>query len=134
MEIVIKKFNERKNETGALTFLEDERDIPFSIKRIYYIYDVAAGERRGFHAHKTLHQYLICISGSCKVLLDNAKEKIDMQLYDPSEGLYVGPGVWHEMYDFSNDCVLLVLASDYYNESDYIRNYNDFIEYMKGAH
>lgn len=130
MEIQKKFFNKRNNDTGKLTFLEAKRDIPFDIKRVYYVYDVAKGERRGFHAHKELEQYLICIHGSCKILLDNGTEKKSVLLDNPSEGLYLGPGIWREMYDFSEGSVLLVLASQYYEENDYIRDYNDFITYI----
>ena len=131
MEIIKTKLNDRRGEKGALTFLEGERDIPFAIKRVYYIYDVAPGERRGFHAHKRLQQYLVCVAGSCKVLMDDAREKTEVVLDDPGEGLYVGPGMWHEMYDFSDGTVLLALASDFYSEEDYIRNYDRFIKYTK---
>lgn len=131
MDVKKIEFNKRNNDTGKLTFVEGKRDIPFDIKRIYYVYDIAKGERRGFHAHKELEQYLICIHGTCKILLDNGIEKEDVMLDNPSEGLYVGIKMWHEMYEFTEGAVLLVLASDYYNENDYIRNYDEFIEYIK---
>ena len=131
MEVSTTTFHKKKSASGSLSFLEAERDIPFNIKRVYYIYDVNSNERRGFHAHKTLQQYLICTHGSCKVLLDNAKEKEILELSDSNIGLYVGPRVWHEMFDFVNEAVLLVLASDYYDENDYIRDYNDFLKYME---
>ena len=132
MEIIKKKFHYRGNTTGSLTFLEGERDIPFPIKRIYYIYDIMAGERRGFHAHRELMQYLICISGSCKVLMDDGTKSEEIMLNDPNQGLYIGPKVWHEMFDFSENAVLLVLASDYYEENDYIRDYNVFMALVGG--
>lgn len=131
MEIETKEFRTSKNQTGALTFIEGCKDILFEINRVYYIYDVAPGERRGFHAHKTLEQYLICVHGSCKILLDNGMEQSTVQLADPNEGLYVGPGTWREMYDFSDGAVLLVLASDYYTEDDYIRDYQAFLDYVR---
>lgn len=131
METEIKKFRSNRNKTGALTFIEGGRDVPFEVKRVYYIYDALPGERRGFHAHKSLEQYLICIHGSCKVLLDDGTEKKTIELSDPSEGLYVGHGVWREMYDFFDEAVLLVLASDYYTEDDYIRNYQMFLDYVR---
>lgn len=131
MEIIKKKFAVRGNETGMLSFLEANRDIPFDIKRVYYIYDVVPGERRGFHAHKKLQQVLLCVHGSCKILLDDGKEKEIVELNDPAEGLFVGNAMWREMYDFSPGAVLLVLASEYYDEADYIRNYQDFLSYMK---
>ena len=124
----------RTNMTGELSFLEAEKDIPFPIKRVYYIYNVDPKERRGFHAHKALEQVLICTSGSCKVLCDDGRDKRIFELNDPAMGLYIGKLEWHEMFDFIPGTVLLVLASDYYNESDYIRNYDNFLEYlMTGA-
>lgn len=131
METVVKRFHEKRNDTGVLTFLEGERDVPFAINRVYYVYDVKQGERRGFHAHKKLKQYLICVHGSCKVLLEDKNDTIIVELNEPSKGLYVEPYVWHEMFDFSDGAVLLVLASDYYDESDYIRDYNAFVQYLK---
>lgn len=131
LEITKKAFHLRRGEKGALSFLEGGRDVPFTIRRVYYIYDVAAGERRGFHAHKTLEQYLICVHGSCRILLDNGTEQAEAQLSDPNEGLYIGPGTWREMYDFSDGAVLLVLASDYYTEDDYIRDYQTFLDYVR---
>lgn len=131
MEILKKKFAVRGSENGRLSFLEAKRDFPFDIKRVYYIYDVAPGERRGFHAHKKLQQVLLCVHGSCKILLDNGREKAVVELTDPAEGLFVGNAMWREMYDFSPGAVLLVLASEYYDEADYIRDYHDFLSYLK---
>ena len=128
MEIIKHTFHSSENQTGALTFLEATRDVPFEIKRVYYIYNVAEGARRGFHAHKKLEQYLICIHGRCTILLDDGREKEQTVLSDPSVGLYVGPGIWHEMYDFSPGAVLLVLAADFYDEDDYIREYSAFLK------
>ena len=132
MQIIKKSFNLRTNDTGSLVFLEAGRDVPFDVKRVYYIFDVADSARRGFHAHRALHQYLICIHGSCKVLLDDGKNKETVVLDKAYEGLYVGPSMWHEMFEFSKDCVLLVLASDYYDEADYIRDYETFLKYITG--
>lgn len=128
MEIIKHTFHSSENQTGTLTFLEATRDVPFEIKRVYYIYNVAEGARRGFHAHKKLEQYLICIHGRCTILLDDGREKEQTVLSDPSVGLYVGPGIWHEMYDFSPGAVLLVLAADFYDEDDYIREYSAFLK------
>lgn len=108
--------------------IEGDTTIPFSIKRIYYIFDTKEGVRRGYHAHKKLRQVLICVRGSCKILLDNGKEKKVIPLDKPSRGLLIEQLIWREMYDFTSDCVLLVLASDYYNENDYIRDYSVFLE------
>ena len=131
MEIIKFKFNKQSNDKGSLVFLEGCKDIPFEVKRLYYIYGIENGIRRGFHAHKELNQALICIHGSCKIMLDDGTEKSAIVLNDPSEGLFVGKLVWREMYDFSDDAVLLVLASSYYDEQDYIRDYNDFISYLE---
>ena len=131
MKIDAVKFKTSVNKTGALTFMEGIHDIPFEIKRVYYIYNITAGERRGFHAHKNLEQYLICVHGSCKILLDDGVERKTALLSAPNEGLRVGAGIWHEMYDFSDGAVLLARASDYYTEEDYIRNYQSFLDYVR---
>ena len=133
MNIKTIPIHHRVNETGELSFLEAERDIPFPIRRVYYVYNVVDGERRGFHAHKALEQCLICIHGSVKVLLDDGAERRTVELNNPGEGLYIGPVTWREMYDFSDGAVLVALVSDYYNEADYIRDYNDFIKYVTGG-
>ena len=132
MDVICKRFNQREaGHAGALTFIEGGRDVPFDVKRIYYIYGVGAGERRGYHAHKQLQQYLICVHGSCKILMDNGKTRKMVALKDPNEGLYIGPSVWREMYDFTDEAVLLVLASEHYDEDDYIREYADFLKYVE---
>lgn len=92
------------------------------------MYDTGEGVSRGHHAHKSLEQILICIHGSCKILLDNGEEKKIVSLEKPYEGLYIKNNIWREMYDFSPDAVLMVLASDYYKEEDYIRNYEEFLK------
>lgn len=124
------KFLSIDSNYGNLTPIEELLDIPFDIKRIYYITKVPQDTARGFHAHRKLHQVLICVNGSVKIKVKNPKEETEFILNNSSVGLYIGPYVWREMYDFSKDAVLLVLASDYYNENDYIRNI-DF--YMKEA-
>lgn len=131
MQVVKYAFQQHGDERGQLVALEEFKDIPFEIKRVYYMYDTAEGVRRGFHAHKSLEQILICIHGSCKILLDNGSEKKTVSLESPYEGLYVSNDMWREMYDFSSDAVLLVLASDYYTEEDYIRDYDEFLDYVK---
>lgn len=130
MQVIKYMFQPHGDDRGQLVALEEFNDIPFEIKRVYYIYDTAEGVRRGFHAHKSLEQILICIHGSCKILLDNGLEKKIVPLEKPYEGLYVSNNMWREMFDFSPDAVLLVLASNLYDESDYIRNYDDFINYV----
>lgn len=116
---------------GDLVPIEGKKEIPFEIKRVYYIYNVDQNVRRGFHSHNQLHQALICVKGSVKILLKNPNEEEVFLLNDPSEALYVGPMIWREMFDFSEDAVLLVLASEYYNEDDYIRNYDFYLEEAK---
>lgn len=131
MKIKKIQFPTNTNETGTLSFLETERHIPFNVRRVYYIYDVQGDSRRGFHAHRDLQQVLICIHGSCKILMDNGTEKQTVLLDKPSEGLLIENTIWREMYDFSPGAVLLVLASHYYDEADYIRNYDEFLAFIK---
>lgn len=130
MQVVKYAFQQHGDDRGQLVALEENKDIPFSIKRVYYMYDTGEGVRRGFHAHKSLEQILICIHGSCKILMDNGEEKKIVPLEKPYEGLYISNNIWREMYDFSPDAVLMVLASDYYKEEDYIRNYDEFLEFV----
>lgn len=130
MQIVKYVFQPHGDDRGQLVALEEFNDIPFQIKRVYYIYDTAPGVIRGFHAHKNLQQILICIHGSCKIKLDNGCEKKIVPLEKPYEGLYVSSNMWREMYDFSSDAVLLVLASELYDEADYIRDYHEFLQYV----
>ena len=112
---------------GALTPIEFPKNIPFDINRIYYIYNVEEGVTRGFHSHRELHQVLIAVNGSVKIKVKNAFEEEVIELNNPSEGLYIGPLVWREMFDFKDDAVLLVLASDKYNEKDYIRDWDSYV-------
>lgn len=122
------------DDRGSLIALEKEHNVPFDIKRVYYIFDTSVGVRRGFHAHKNLKQLAICVKGSCKFLLDDGSSKNIYNLDSPTIGLYIEGLVWREMFDFSLDCVLMVLADDYYDEADYIRSYQDFIEVVENAH
>ena len=131
MKIKTIKFQPHGDDRGQLVALEVNKEIPFKIKRVYYIYDTKDGVRRGFHAHKNLEQILICVHGSCKIHLDNGFETEEVTLDSPTDGLYVANNMWREMYDFSPDAVLLVLASELYDESDYIRNYEDFLKFIK---
>lgn len=130
MQVIKYAFQQHGDERGMLVALEEFKDIPFEIKRVYFMYDTEPDIHRGFHAHKNLEQILICIHGSCKVRLDNGWEKKVVSLEKPYEGLYISNNMWREMYDFSKDAVLLVLASEFYNEEDYIRNYEDFLEFI----
>lgn len=131
MEVKILNFEEHGDERGTLISLEQMKNVPFEIKRVYYMYDTKKDVRRGFHAHKSLKQILICVSGSCKILLDNGYEKEIVLLDNPGKGLMVESNMWREMFDFSDGAVLMVLASELYDEADYIRNYEDFLSYVK---
>lgn len=131
MEIKKYAFNVHGDSRGQLVAIEQLKDIPFEIKRMYYIYDTKEGVRRGYHAHKCLEQILICVKGSCKILLDNGFEKETILLDKPTEGLYIANNIWREMFDFSSDAVLVVLASEVYNENDYIRDYDEFLDFIK---
>jgi dTDP-4-dehydrorhamnose 3,5-epimerase-like enzyme len=130
MNYQILELNRKVDSRGELVALEGLKDIPFTIKRVYYIYNVSNGKRRGFHAHKKLKQILICVHGQCKIHLDDGHSTAEVLLNKPYEGLYVDNNMWREMYDFSPDAVLLVLASELYDESDYIRDYNEFLKYI----
>lgn len=129
---IISLQDKNAGDTGFLVPIEEMLDIPFFIKRIYYIGGVSASARRGYHAHRNLEQVLICVIGSVKILLDDGNEKKVIELCDPFHALYIKPGLWREMYDFTSESVLLVLASEHYNEEDYIRNYSDFLEWKQG--
>lgn len=131
MQVIKYAFQQHGDERGQLVALEEMKDIPFEIKRVYYMYDTGEGVRRGFHAHKSLEQILICIHGKCKILLDNGEEQKVVPLEKPYEGLYIANDMWREMFDFSPDAVLMVLASDFYKEEDYIRNYDEFIKFVQ---
>lgn len=115
------------DDRGSLVALESGKDIPFNIKRVYYIFGTKAGVARGFHAHKALKQVAVCVSGSCRFILDDGKHKEEVILDSPHQGLMIEHMIWREMYDFSSDCVLLVLASGYYDEKDYFRDYEEFV-------
>ena len=113
---------------GRLIALEEHRNIPFDIKRVYYIYGTELGITRGFHAHKAIQQVAVCVRGACTFLMDNGKNKGYIRLDSPDKGLFIDTMMWHEMMDFTEDCVLMVLASDFYEETDYIRDYNGFLQ------
>lgn len=134
MQVVKYAFQQHGDDRGMLVALEEKKDIPFEIKRVYYLYDTKKDVRRGFHAHKDLEQILVCVSGSCKVKLDNGMESKIIALETPYEGLYIASSMWHEMYDFSEDAVLLVLASDYYKEEDYIRDHDEFKKLVESGY
>lgn len=114
---------------GNITVIENNTNIPFAVKRVYYLYDVPGGETRGGHAHKNLYQLLVAASGSFSVVLYDGKGKRTITLNRPYQGLLIVPGIWRELENFSSGSVCLVLASENYDENDYIREYNKFILY-----
>lgn len=116
---------------GNLTVVENGISVPFDVKRGYYLYDIPGGESRGAHAHKVLQQLIIAASGSFKVTLDDGNVKRTFTLNRPYQGLYVKPGIWRDLDDFSSGAVCLVLASEVYDKEDYIRDYDEFIKYRR---
>lgn len=118
---------------GNLTFIENSYHIPFDIKRVYYLYDVPGGSDRGSHAHKNLHQFIVAMSGSFDVELDDGRQKKRFHLNRSHYGLYVCPMMWRLLDNFSSGAVCLVLASETYSENDYIRKYDEFIAAQEGA-
>ena len=134
--MTIKKFEfdiitEESSKRGSLIALEEKINIPFELKRLFYIYDLNSFTSRGAHAHKISNQILICIHGSCEVLLDNGKEQKSVLLNRPNHGLLQESMIWGEMYNFSDDCILMVLSDTYYDANDYITDYNKFLELCK---
>jgi len=114
------------DERGALVSLERESNIPFDIRRVYYIFDTKTGVTRGFHAHRKLKQVAIAVKGSCRFILDDGTERVSVILDNPAQGLLIDSFIWREMTDFTEDCVLMVIADMEYEESDYIRDYSAF--------
>ncbi len=118
------------DERGSLIAIEQHREAPFEIARIYYIFGTGAEVVRGCHAHLRLKQMAVAVAGSCKMLVDDGTKRVSLALDDPSTALLLGPNVWREMSDFSPDCVLLVLADAPYDETDYIRDYDAFLSHV----
>jgi dTDP-4-dehydrorhamnose 3,5-epimerase-like enzyme len=123
-------FQSLGDERGGLVALElgIGKTIPFQVRRVYYIHRTEEGVSRGFHAHRNLEQVAICVSGRCRIVLDDGNRREETWLDSPLKGLIIGNLTWRELHDFSPDCVVLVLASEHYDESDYIRSYDDFLE------
>ena len=118
----------RGDERGSLIAIEESRDVPFAIARVYYLFGTREEVTRGLHAHRSLRQFAVAVRGSCTMLLDDGNLRGTLRLDDPTVGLMLPPMVWHEMSDFSDDCVLMVLADAPYDEADYIRDYDRFLE------
>lgn len=123
------KFNSISDNRGSLISIEANKNIPFEIKRVYYIFNLR-NSARGFHAHKQLRQFFICLSGSCTIKIDTGINVNETNLSSPEVGILIEPMEWHEMYNFSTDCLIMVLANDVYDESDYIRNYDEFLRLL----
>ncbi|MDP4240554.1 MAG: FdtA/QdtA family cupin domain-containing protein, partial [Bacteroidota bacterium] len=125
------ELDKNHREKGNITVIENRDIIPFDIERVYYLYDVPGGEERGGHAHKDLYQLIVATSGSFDVVLDDGKNKRTITLNRPYQGIYVVPGIWRELVNFSSGSSCLVLASSKYDEEDYIRDYDEFQEQKK---
>ncbi len=119
------------DDKGNLTVVENSKTIPFEVKRVYYLYDVPGGGSRGAHAHKDLQQLIVAASGSFDVTIDDGNVKRTFTLNRPYQGLLIVPGIWRDLNNFSSGSVCMVLASEKYDENDYIRDYNDFINFKK---
>ncbi|ECR3298173.1 WxcM-like domain-containing protein [Campylobacter coli] len=131
MNYKILNFNVKSDSRGSLIALENLKEIPFEIKRIYYIYDTKPEFPRGAHAHRELEQVLIMMEGSCELVLNDGKNIKNIILNRPDMGIFIGKNIWREMKNFSYGAKLLVLASDFYNEKEYIRNYDEFLRIVK---
>jgi dTDP-4-dehydrorhamnose 3,5-epimerase-like enzyme len=131
MQVKLIPLQAHGDERGSLVALEEGKNIPFEIKRVYYMFKTNQGVRRGFHAHKTLKQVAIAVRGSCRFMLDDGRERVDILLDNPAQGLLIESFMWREMYDFSDDCVLMVLADQLYDENDYVRDYEAFISQVQ---
>lgn len=127
----IVNFNEITDHRGKMIPIEYPKQLEFPLKRIYYIFDVKDGVRRGYHSHNDLEQILIAVHGKVKVLIKTPYEEEIVELDSPNKGIYIGPMIWREMFDFENEAVLVVLASHEYDENDYIRDWNDYLEKAK---
>lgn len=119
------------NEAGNITIVENEKNIPFDVKRLYYLYDIPGGESRGGHAHYDLEQFIIAASGSFEVILDDGENKKRVTLNSPDKALHIVPGLWRELDNFSSGSICLILASHKYDENDYIRDYPKFLNLKK---
>ena len=128
---IIELDQHHSDRRGNLSVVQNRETVPFDVKRVYYLYDVPGGESRGSHAHKELSQLIIAASGSFRVTLDDGNVKRSFILNRPYQGLYVKPGIWRDLDDFSSGAVCMVLASEIYQEADYIRDYQDFLEFRK---
>ena len=128
MEYTLLNFKVLNNQQGNAVNIESESTVPFEIKRIYYIFVTERYAVRGRHAHHNLEQAIICVSGACDFILDDGKERVTVHLDNPAQALYIKNNIWREFTNFTEDCVVMVLASEHYNADDYIRDYNEFLD------
>jgi dTDP-4-dehydrorhamnose 3,5-epimerase-like enzyme len=133
MKINLIPLQQHGDHRGALIALEEKLNIPFEIKRVYFLFATKENVRRGMHAHRTLLQMLIPIQGSCQLILDDGMSRREISLDNPAQAILVESMIWREMYNFSADCVLAVLANSLYDENDYIRNYTEFVGAVNGV-
>ena len=131
MKLQIINFKPLGDERGSLIAIEAEKSVPFPVRRVYYIFGTNEGVERGFHAHKALNQVAVAVTGSCEMVLDDGQSETTVLLDSAEKGVLIGPGMWRVMRNFTPDCVLLVLADQHYDETDYIRDYDQFIEWIK---
>lgn len=132
-DCVVLPLNKIHNRAGNITIVEGNKSLPFDVKRVYYLYDIPGGEDRGGHAHKELRQLIVAASGSFNVILDDGINKKIVSLNRPDYGILVVPGIWRELIEFSSGSICLVLASEGFKESDYLRSYKDFIDFKEKA-
>jgi dTDP-4-dehydrorhamnose 3,5-epimerase-like enzyme len=131
--IKVLNFKPLGDERGDLVALEELVDIPFVMKRVYYVFRTERGVSRGFHAHRNLKQVAVCVTGSCEFVLDDGENRETITLDSSTKGILIEGIVWREMHNFSDDCVLMVIASEHYDEADYIRSYDDFLEIVNAG-
>ena len=131
MNYEIIPFTAHGDSTGSLIAVETGREIPFTVKRVYYIYNTAPDALRGRHAHSRLEQLIFCPSGSCDFILDNGFTRETVKMDSPTKGLYIKGNIWREFTNFSPDCVVMVLASEFYDDADYIKNYQEFLQKVR---
>ena len=128
---IIELDQHHSDRKGNITVVQNGLTVPFDVKRVYYLYDVPGGESRGAHAHKELSQLIVAASGSFRVILDDGRAKRTFFLNRPYQGLYLKPGIWRDLNDFSSGAVCMVLASEKYDPEDYIRDYDEFLKYKQ---
>jgi len=130
MKPTLINFKPLGDERGSLIAIEAEKTVPFSVRRVYYIFGTKEGVERGFHAHRALNQVVVAVTGSCEMVLDDGNAQTTVLLNSSQKGILIGPGIWRYMKNFTPDCVLLVLADQHYDEADYIRDYDLFKEWV----